>query len=125
MGGVTKILVEFEFCKVNEYPWMTLLTITRGGVDIRCGGSLIADQWVVSAAHCFKDTDKGLVSTRKIRLILGEHDTSKDGETKIPRKEIKIEKIVLHKEAYEKENDIALLKLSKLIHSNMSSKSRR
>ena len=58
--------------------------------------------------------------TNEIRLILGEHDTNKDGETKIPRKAIKIEKIVLHKEANENENDVALLKLSKKVDLNIS-----
>ena len=38
--------------KVNEYPWMTLLFITiLDGYKTRCGGSLIANQWVVSVAH--------------------------------------------------------------------------
>eukprot|EP00091_Calanus_sinicus_P005670 TRINITY_DN16161_c0_g1_i1.p1 TRINITY_DN16161_c0_g1~~TRINITY_DN16161_c0_g1_i1.p1 ORF type:complete len:245 (-),score=25.13 TRINITY_DN16161_c0_g1_i1:174-908(-) len=106
--------------EVNEYPWMVLIYLTKSkevGDEYSCGGSLIADQWVVSAAHCFE-----LVRKNEIIVVLGEHDTSMDIEANIQRKEFKVQKIVQH-EKYNKlemaENDISLLKLSTKVNLNI------
>ena len=49
-----KILNGYE-ADVGEYPWLALLgyTSARGGnPQWKCGGSLIGDQHVLTAAHC-------------------------------------------------------------------------
>merc|ERR1712215_497861 len=51
----------------NEYPWMVLLTKTVDPiVKVHCGGSLISNQWILTAAHCthgYKASD--------IQVVLG------------------------------------------------------
>ncbi|XP_035790730.1 serine protease grass-like [Anopheles albimanus] len=57
-----------------EYPWMVVLRYERQGqFEDQCGGSLINNRYVLTAAHCV-ETGNGwnLISVR-----LGEHDKSK------------------------------------------------
>jgi len=60
---------------VSEFPWAALLLITDGGKPRRCGGSLINDRFVLTAAHCLP-----YASQLNITILLGEHDTTKRGE---------------------------------------------
>lgn len=119
--GITRKtrIVGGQATEVNEYPWITLLNIVRNGKSYRCGGSLIASQWVVTAAHCvFQQDDVTVASGSMITVILGEHDTSTQLESKIPRKEVKVTQVIPHGIPLDMENDIALLKLSEKIDLN-------
>ena len=44
-------VLEGEECKPHSQPWQTALF---QGVRLVCGGVLIADDWVLTAAHCQK-----------------------------------------------------------------------
>jgi len=87
----------------KEYPWMA-----RVGDD--CGGALISDQWVVTAAHCVTHQtwfDEFEVVNKRVEL--GQHDLSSIAMIK------KVEKVIVHDQYGEGFpfifNDIALLKL--------------
>jgi len=101
--------------KQLAYPWQILLQVEYGTPDPnrymigKCGGSLIDDQWVVTAAHCF-DVPPGTTGIRKVRVTLGEHDTSKVEGTEVFAAAKKVE---IHA-GYEKvhnNDDIAMIKL--------------
>jgi len=89
----------------GEWPWM--VQITKYG-DHHCGGSLIDDQWIVTAAHCFMYENNHDI----FELVIGEFDRSKNEGTE---QRFKIAKLVDHKSfnSPSKANDIALIKLDR------------
>ncbi|XP_046971106.1 CLIP domain-containing serine protease HP8-like isoform X2 [Vanessa cardui] len=62
--------------RLFEMPWMVLLSYDSArGVRLSCGGTLITQWYVLTAAHCVSF----LGSKLKLReVILGEYDTRKD-----------------------------------------------
>lgn len=48
----TTFIVNGVKAKEGEHPWMTAIVTNRG--DFWCGGTVINEWWVITAAHCFK-----------------------------------------------------------------------
>ncbi|XP_003791605.1 trypsin-like [Otolemur garnettii] len=85
-------------CQENSVPYQVSL---NSGYHF-CGGSLISDQWVVSAAHCYKS---------RIQVRLGEHNIEVlEGNEQF----INAAKIITHPgyNSATMDNDIMLIKLS-------------
>ncbi|XP_011302034.1 trypsin-1 isoform X2 [Fopius arisanus] len=87
---------------VNEYPWMVRLSYLH---KFYCGGSLINDRYVLTAAHCVR----GLMWFM-IKVTFGEHDRC--DEKNQPESRFVIRAITGDFNFMDYDNDIALLRLN-------------
>ena len=56
----------------NEFPWAARLEIRIGQTNFQCGGSLLTDRHVLTAAHCVNPGNQSLYVT----VILGRQPTN-------------------------------------------------
>ncbi|GLD75258.1 chymotrypsinogen A-like protein [Lates japonicus] len=83
----------------GSWPWQVILIKDNGDL---CGGSLINDQWVLTAAHC-------VTGSPNITVILGRHSQSGPSNNEVS---LGVAQIILHPSYNFIFNNIALLKLS-------------
>jgi len=118
MKKTTRIVGGSE-TEVNEYPWIASFDFSgvNGQNPGGCAATLIANNWAVSASHCFFDPTTGerSVYADTMSLVLGVHDRT--GGTDTNRKVLAIEEIILHPSYVYTGNsyDIALFKLAESV----------
>lgn len=93
----------------NEWPWMAAI-FRRTQSYVSCGGVLITDLHVLTAAHCVFKYDKNEVSVR-----LGEYDVATKNETRA--RDFRVVEIRSHNDfdEFTYDNDIAILKLNQKV----------
>ncbi|XP_031418001.1 chymotrypsin-like protease CTRL-1 [Clupea harengus] len=101
VSGYNKI-VNGENAVSGSWPWQVSLQQSNGFHF--CGGSLINQYWVLTAAHC-------RVSARSHRVVLGDHDRGSSAE---PAQVKTISRVISHPyyNSNNFNNDITLLKLA-------------
>ncbi|XP_046448092.1 brachyurin-like isoform X2 [Daphnia pulex] len=58
----------------NEFPWQVFLVLEKANHQLfSCGGSLISDRWILTAAHC-------LENVAIVHVTLGAHNVDDDQE---------------------------------------------
>lgn len=96
----------------NElYPWQVKYTVQWGDTARSCGGTLIAPQWVLTAAHCLVK-DFGKATANDLKVDIG---SVKKEQLTYP---YRVKRMIAHPD-YELKtllNDVALLQLSRPVN---------
>jgi hypothetical protein len=90
---------------ISEFPWQVFY---KSG-NYQCGGSIISENWVITAAHCTKNSNGITMSPSEMMVKVGAtnpYDT-------LQGKKYYISDVIVHEgyNSQSQENDIALLKL--------------
>lgn len=104
----------------NAWPWYALLMIQRRNLahkrDVECGGTLITDRYVLTAAHCVLGHAKRVIRSSLITVRLGEFNLLEGGDGEL---DFGVDRIIVHPHFHSKtfKNDIALIRLDRPISS--------
>ena len=99
-----------QLAQEGEWPWMA--SIIRYKTRHICGGTLITDQHVLTASHCFASQLGDLAANITVRL--GEHDFRKKSNNE---REFEVKAIYMPEEFSMKtlKNDIAIVHLAEKV----------
>ncbi|XP_050302337.1 trypsin-1-like [Anthonomus grandis grandis] len=105
-------IVGGEHAVEAEFPW--LVSITRRGTHF-CGGTLISNRYVMTAAHCLcTGSGNDQISPSSIKVTISQHDLTNKNSNAF---QIGIKSLKVHPEysCNKVKNDIAILELEKIV----------
>ncbi|XP_028134263.1 mast cell protease 1A isoform X1 [Diabrotica virgifera virgifera] len=94
--------------KIEDHPWIVLLESKLGYFSYSCGGSLLNEDTVLTAAHCFNHSKQWSIYS----ILAGTHDITQPG-MKIQVKDVKIHEY--YRSSMGINNDIAIVKLAQKV----------
>ncbi|NOT85216.1 MAG: serine protease [Methylococcaceae bacterium] len=103
-----------EAADANAWPWMAGLVLSNSNDNVFCGGSLIAPQWVLTAAHCMFDefpANSGkyvLTHTSAFDVLINRSNLASTNGERIAVAEIVTHPLFDHESLV---NDLALIRL--------------
>ena len=106
-------IVGGQVAEPGEWPWQALLYI---GDSYLCSGSLLNEEWIVTAAHCLTDpegdADAAPFAAEEIDVVLGEHALDRAEGTE---QQHSVAELIIHPDYDERthDSDIALLRLTR------------
>ncbi|XP_078685718.1 ovochymase-1-like [Branchiostoma floridae x Branchiostoma belcheri] len=95
----------------GAWPWQVQLKRTYSSTPF-CGGTLVAPDWVVTAAHCLNEDQPNEWPT--IEILIGKHHLRHPGATDPEAIVSSVQKVYLHEmyDDFTSDNDIALVRLN-------------
>jgi secreted trypsin-like serine protease len=91
---------------ISSFPWQ----VYYESGDYTCGGSIISENWIITAAHCTQNDDGSAIAASDMSVTVGANNP----RNTLEGTKYKISEVIVHKDYNNNtlENDIALLKLA-------------
>lgn len=111
LKGASNRIVNGWEANENEWPWQVAL-VRRGQRSPFCGGSIINERYIATAAHCTSGR-----SASSIEVVIEEHDHSTTSEG---GRAVRVSRVIVHGGYNSRtlNNDISLLRLSSPLNFN-------